>query len=102
MTFCSSCGTKAVGSASFCHQCGFSFVSANNSDVSARPGCPDNAAPTAIKGKSSKVSRLPSGSGPSILTFTDFQRFKENDRQKHFKSKASGKGKGMKTTKINW
>ena len=29
MTFCSSCATKAVDGASFCHQCGFSFGSAD-------------------------------------------------------------------------
>mgnify|MGYP002803435391 CR=1 FL=1 len=86
--------------ASFCHQCGFSFVSANDSDVSARPDCPDNASPpAAMKGQSSKVSRLPSGTGPSILTFTEFQRFKKNDRQKHFKSKASGKRKSNENDK---
>ena len=102
MTFCSSCGTKAVDGASFCHLCGFSFASADTSDVHVpRPDI--TSPPTAtVKGISSKISRLPSGTGPPILTFTEFRSIKENDRQRHFKSKASGKRKAMKPTKKNW
>ena len=96
MTFCSSCGTKAVDGASFCHLCGFSFASA---DVHVpRPDI--TSPPTAtVKGISSKISRLPSGTGPPILTFTEFRSIKENDRQRHFKSKASGKRKSSETDK---
>ena len=92
MTFCSSCGTRAVDGASFCHQCGFSFVSADASR-------PDNTSPPTATVKGSKISRLPSGTGPPLLTFTEFQRRKESDSQKHFKSKASGKRKSNETDK---
>ena len=99
MTFCSSCSTKTVDGASFCHQCSFSFASADTSDVHVpRPDI--TSPPTAtVKGIRSKISRLPSGTGPPILTFTEFRSIKENDRQKHFKSKVSESEKAMKAKK---
>ena len=96
MTFCSSCGAKAVEGAMFCHQCGFSVKQAGGSDVSR----PENA--SASPATCSKApSRLPSGTGPPLLTFTEFRKRKESDRQKHFntKSKASGKRKTNETDK---
>lgn len=96
MTFCSSCGAKAVEGALFCHQCGFSVQQAGGSDVSRL----ENA--SASPATCSKVpSRLPSGTGPPLLTFTEFRKRKESDRQKHFntKSKASGKRKTDETDK---
>ena len=38
-------------------------------------------------------SRLPSGCGPPIMTFHEFRKVKEKDRQGHFKNKASKKRK---------
>ena len=40
-----------------------------------------------------KSSRLPSGSGPPIVTFYEFRKVKENDRQGQFKNKAPKKRK---------
>lgn len=103
MTFCSSCGAKAVDGALFCHQCGFSVVQASASDVSRlESGSASTATCSKVFSKVSTVSsRLPSGTGPPLLSFTEFRRLKENDRQKHFnpKSKASGKRKSNETDK---
>ena len=38
-------------------------------------------------------SRLPSGSGPPIMTFHEFRTVKVKDRQGHFKNKAPKKRK---------
>ena len=96
MTFCSSCGAKAVAGALFCHQCGFSVPQAGGSDVSR----PENA--SASTASCNQVSsRLPSGTGTPLLTFTEFRKLKESDRRKDFntKSKASGKRKTNETEK---
>ena len=38
-------------------------------------------------------ARLPSGFGPPIMTFHEFRKVKEKDRQGHFKNKAPKKRK---------
>lgn len=90
MTFCSSCGAKAIDGALFCHQCGFSVVQTGASDIS-RPN---------VSASTAACTNVPSRLSSGPLSFTEFRRLKENDRQKHFKTKsksAAGKRKSNET-----
>ena len=92
--FCSSCGEKIVGAGLFCHKCGLSNSSCNRENINGNNG----AASSSKRKHKGKImlrepSRLPSGSGPQIMTFYEFRKFKENDRQGHFKNKAPKKRK---------
>ena len=90
--FCSSCGAKIVESGVFCHKCGSAVSSRGNRENIVNN---ENNGPTSsTKERGGEMpSRLPSGSGPPIMTFSEFRKVKEKDRQGHFKNNTTKKRK---------
>ena len=90
--FCSSCGEKIVEAGLFYHKCGSAVSSGCN---------PENIVNNENSGSTSSrrehggkmPCRLPSDSGPPIMTFNEFRKVKEKDRQGHFKNSTSTKRK---------
>ncbi len=85
--FCSSCGEKIVEAGSFCHKCGsvVSIGSSRENINNENNGATTSSSRREYAGK--MPNRLPSGSGRPIMTFTEFRKVKEKDRQGHFKRK---------------
>lgn len=92
--FCSSCGEKIVEAGLFCHKCGSAVSGCNRENINGNNGAASSSK-REHKGKimPREPSRLPSGSGPPIMTFHEFRKVKEKDRQGHFKNKAPKKRK---------
>ena len=75
--YCCKCGSKSIADANFCHNCGYSFKS------TARE--PEEGSSTA----SSASATTSTSSYPKrkTVSFKEFRRQKENDRQSRFEPK---------------
>ena len=90
--FCCKCGTQRVAEANFCHKCGHSFTSSAQ-----YAGATENTSTKCTSGTSTSAGTTHSKS--LTLSFKDFLRRKEHDRQSNFQPKnkkfksTSSKGK---------
>ena len=96
--FCSSCGEKIVEAGLFCHKCGSAVSSSNRENINGNNDAASSSKAESKREHKGKImprepSRLPSGFGPPIMTFHEFRKVKEQDRQGHFKNKALKKRK---------
>ena len=96
--FCSSCGEKIVEAGLFCHKCGSAVSSSNRENIN---GNNDAASSSKAESKREHKGKIYTQGAqpptiwfwPPIMTFHEFRKVKEQDRQGHFKNKALKKRK---------